>query len=93
MTPLKWFSGFLKKYRLAIVIGLVLMTVIVACAIVNPYISGMIVDDVIQGGAYDLLPKLIGITGVWLSIVLAEFLALFVTIGFLIAKRKKYHYA
>ena len=72
MTPLKWFSGFLKKYRLVIVIGLVLMTVIVACAIVNPYISGMIVDDVIQGGAYDLLPKLIGITGVWLSIVLAE---------------------
>ena len=61
MTPLKLFSGFLKKYRLAIVIGLVLMTVIVACAIVNPYISGMIVDDVIQGGAYDLLPKLIGI--------------------------------
>lgn len=61
MTLLKWFSGFLKKYRLAIVIGLVLMTVIVACAIVNPYISGMIVDDVIQGGAYDLLPKLIGI--------------------------------
>ena len=61
MTPLKWFSGFLKKYRLAIVIGLVLMTVIVACAIVNPYISGMIVDDVIQEGAYDLLPKLIGI--------------------------------
>lgn len=61
MTPLKWFSGFLKKYRLVIVIGLVLMTVIVACAIVNPYISGMIVDDVIQGGAYDLLSKLIGI--------------------------------
>ena len=61
MTPLKWFSGFLKKYRLAIVTGLVLMTVIVACAIVNPYISGRIVDDVIQGGAYDLLPKLIGI--------------------------------
>lgn len=54
-------SWILKKYRLAIVIGLVLMTVIVACAIVNPYISGMIVDDVIQGGAYDLLPKLIGI--------------------------------
>lgn len=61
MTPLRWFSGFLKKYRLAIVVGLVLMTVIVACAIVNPYISGMIVDDVIQGGAYELLPKLIGI--------------------------------
>lgn len=61
MTPLKWFFGFLKKYRLAIVMGLVLMTIIVACAIVNPYISGMIVDDVIQGGAYELLPQLIAI--------------------------------
>lgn len=61
MTPLKWFFGFLKKYHLAIVMGLVLMTIIVACAIVNPYISGMIVDDVIQGGAYELLPKLIAI--------------------------------
>ena len=40
-----------------------------------------------------ILPGLIGITGVWLSIVIAEFLALFVTIGFLIAKRKQYHYA
>ena len=29
----------------------------------------------------------------YLSIVIAEFLALFVTMGFLIAKRKKYHYA
>ena len=46
-----------------------------------------------NGAAGLILPKLIGITGVWLSIVLAEFLALFVTIGFLIAKRKKYHYA
>lgn len=61
MTPLKWFFGFLKKYHLAIVMGLVLMTIIVACAIVNPYISGMIVDDVIQGGAYELLPRLIAI--------------------------------
>lgn len=40
-----------------------------------------------------ILPRLIGITGVWLSIVLAEFLALFVTIGFLIRNRQKYHYA
>lgn len=61
MTPMKWFYGFLRKYRLPIVLGLVLMTIIVACAIVNPYISGMIVDDVIQGGQYELLPKLIGI--------------------------------
>ena len=27
--------------------------------IVNPYISGIMVDEVIQAGNYDLLPKLI----------------------------------
>lgn len=40
-------------------LGIVLTTSISALAIVNPYISGVIVDEVIQGGNYDLLPKLI----------------------------------
>lgn len=34
-------------------------TVIAVLAIVNPYISGLIVDDVIQGGNLTLLPRLI----------------------------------
>ena len=34
-------------------------TAIAALSIVNPYISGMIVDDVVQAGNYDLLPRLI----------------------------------
>lgn len=40
-------------------LGIALTTAISALAIVNPYISGVIVDEVIQGGNYDLLPKLI----------------------------------
>lgn len=41
------------------VFGLFLTTIISILAIVNPYISGMIVDEVITGGKLALLPKLI----------------------------------
>lgn len=59
MTPMKWFFGFLKKYRKQMIFGLILTTFITALNIVNPYISGLIVDDVILGEAYDLLLPLI----------------------------------
>ena len=54
MTPMKWFWGFLRKYRFKLLGGLILTTFISVLAIVNPY-----VDDVIQGGQYDLLWKLV----------------------------------
>lgn len=59
MTPLKWFYGFLKRYRGLMILGIFLTTILAALSIVNPYLSGIIVDDVVQGGNYDLLPKLI----------------------------------
>lgn len=59
MTPMKWFWGFLRKYRFKLLGGLILTTFISVLAIVNPYVSGMIVDDIIQGGQYDLLWKLV----------------------------------
>lgn len=59
MTPMKWFWGFLRKYRFKLLGGLILTTFISVLAIVNPYVSGVIVDDVIQGGQYDLLWKLV----------------------------------
>lgn len=40
-----------------------------------------------------LLPLLLGIDGIWLAGVVADFLAMLVTIAFLFAKRKKYSYA
>lgn len=68
MTAEKWFLGFLKKYKWLMVLGLVMTTVISVLAIVNPHISGLIVDDVIKGGNYDELPYLaailIGVTAV-----------------------------
>ncbi len=59
MAPMKWFWGFLKKYCGLLILGLVMTTLISILAIVNPYISGLIVDDVIQGGNFGLLPRLI----------------------------------
>ena len=40
-----------------------------------------------------VLPVFFGIDGIWLAIVVAELLALIVTVLFLVKKRKKYHYA
>ena len=50
MTPIKWFYGFLRKYQKLMIGGLFLTTVIAALSIVNPYISGIMVDEVIQAG-------------------------------------------
>lgn len=40
-----------------------------------------------------IFPLIWQLDGIWLSIVAAEMLAVFVTAGFMIQKRKKYHYA
>lgn len=61
MNAIRWFLSFLKKYRWLMVFGLFLTTLISVLAIINPYVSGMIVDDVITGGNYTLLPRLIAI--------------------------------
>ncbi|MDF2588615.1 MAG: transporter related [Anaerocolumna sp.] len=59
MTAMQWFFSFLKKYRLKLIIALILVTFASSLTIINPYISGIIVDDVIKGGKTDILPKLI----------------------------------
>lgn len=47
---------------------------------------------VFQLAAILLLPLVWGINGIWFSIVVAEFMAVMLTVMFLIGKRKKYHY-
>lgn len=47
---------------------------------------------VFQCAAVLVFPVLWGIDGIWLSIVAAEVMAVFVTVLFLIGKRKRYHY-
>lgn len=47
---------------------------------------------VFQTAAVILLPKFLGIDGVWISIVVAEVMAVVFSAIFLITKREKYHY-
>lgn len=59
MTPMKWFLSFLKKYQGKMILGLFLTTLISLLAIINPIISGSIVDEVIQNKNTKLLTVLI----------------------------------
>lgn len=61
MTPMKWFFSFLQKYRARLIIALLLVTIATAMFIINPYISGLIVDRVIDKKEYNLLTPLIAI--------------------------------
>lgn len=47
---------------------------------------------VFQMAAILILPLIWGIDGIWISIVVAEFMAVVLTVMFLIIKQKKYHY-
>ncbi len=58
MTAMQWFFTFLKKYRPKLIFGLVLVTITSSIAIVNPHISGIIVDEIVKGGNRKLLPQM-----------------------------------
>ncbi len=60
LTAMKWFYSYLKKYRWKLFVGLFLVTITSILAIINPRITGFIVDDIIGDGTnirMDLLPK------------------------------------
>ena len=59
MTAMKWAFSFMKKYRKNIIFALILATISAIMTIVNPQISGIVVDDVIKGGNRKILPKLV----------------------------------
>ncbi|MFI3201979.1 MAG: ABC transporter ATP-binding protein [Eubacteriales bacterium] len=61
MNSIKWFNTFFKKHTFQMILGLFLTTLSVILSIVNPQIAGTIVDDVIIGANYDLLPYCIAI--------------------------------
>ncbi len=64
MTAMQWFYSYLKKYRWKVAVGLILVTATSVLAIVNPKITGFIVDHIIGDGTdikMDLLPKFLGL--------------------------------
>lgn len=59
MTPMKWFYSFVKKYRFRILIGMFMTAAVALLAVLTPTFSGILVDEVIEGGRYELLWKLV----------------------------------
>lgn len=66
MGYIRWFLSFLKKYRVIMIVGLILVFITSLLVLINPQISGMIVDEVIEGQHYEklgiLLLIMIGVT-------------------------------
>ena len=56
-----WIWSYVRKYRFLMGTGLFLSVIVAAVNMVNPLITGTIVDKVIQGGQHELLFKLISI--------------------------------
>ena len=66
MGYIRWFLSFLKKYRVRMIVGLILVFITALLVLINPQISGMIVDEGIEGQHYEklgiLLLIMIGVT-------------------------------
>jgi len=78
-----------------VVMGINIFTSSFFTALSNGLISAIVSAFrtlVCQLAAVFLLPLVLGVDGIWISIVLAEVLALILGVIFLITNRKKYHY-
>lgn len=66
MGHIRWFLTFLKKYSVRMIVGLILVFITSLLVLINPQISGMIVDEVIEGQHYEklgmLLLVMVGVT-------------------------------
>ncbi len=60
-TAFSWVWSYVRKYRFGMAVGLFLSVIVAAMNMVNPLVTGNIVDKVIKGGQHELLFKLIGI--------------------------------
>lgn len=61
MSSISWFNSFLKKHRAKMIVGLVIITVVSTMSVINPKISGFVVDHVIMGKEYEYLWPCMGL--------------------------------
>ena len=60
-TAFSWVWSYVRKYRFGMAAGLCLSVLVAAMNMVNPLVTGKIVDKVIKGGQYELLFTFIAI--------------------------------
>lgn len=56
MHALRWVFPYVSKYKLKLIFGFILDITVTLLSLVNPYISGRIVADVLQAGRHEMLP-------------------------------------
>lgn len=55
MKAIKWIYQYIKEYKLKMFLGLFAVVICSALNMINPYMSGFIVDKIINGGQKNLL--------------------------------------
>ena len=60
-TAFSWVWSYVRRYRFGMAAGLFMSVLVAAMNMVNPLVTGSIVDKVIKGGQHELLFKLIAI--------------------------------
>jgi len=58
-TAFSWIWSYVRRYRFLMITGLSLSVMVAALNMINPLVTGNIVDKVIQGGKHELLLKFI----------------------------------
>jgi ATP-binding cassette, subfamily B, multidrug efflux pump len=61
MQSLRWAWSYIRNYKIRLFIGLLLALIVSALNMVNPYLAGRIVDDVMYGQEKNLLWPFIGL--------------------------------
>ncbi|MHC1748819.1 MAG: ABC transporter ATP-binding protein [Cellulosilyticaceae bacterium] len=61
MDSLKWIWGYLKKYRYKYGFALVIVLITSFLGMINPFLGGEIIDQVLMGGKTDMLLPILGL--------------------------------
>lgn len=61
MESIKWISSYIKKYKVRFIIALILVLFCSGMNMINPYLSGVIVDEVITKGNTKLLLPILAV--------------------------------
>jgi len=61
MQALKWGLPYIARYKGRYILGQIINLINILLWLINPYIAGLIVHDVIQQGYHNLLPRYLGI--------------------------------
>ena len=56
-TAFSWIWSYVRKYRIGMFIGLTFSVVVAALNLINPLITGRIVDEVIKNGKHSMLAE------------------------------------